>query len=500
MRRVLSLSLIAAASLLLSACSDGAEPEPGAQGIPAELRAIMSANRASALPPLRADFDKAAQRLLTPGLTLEGDLGVRSDIDGAPGPGGGTGSDPMGALLSHAQIAEEIDFLFRLLRYAYAGYQYFGGDAVFLPMRDAMLERLAAMPDPLPVFSYLHDILAPALRREIADEHFSIGNVTIGARWHALRMSDEHVLRRDRSGFVVEIDGSLHRVVETARMDGRAADGILPTITREGEFAHAFGLFAAEDDWGARALSVLLENDATGERSSIIVDLPRAPNYRPESRPLIYAREESGIAIVESRNLRPTDSGSNGMFHRQGASLRGARAAVLDLRGNSGGSAELARNWIAGFTGRRPAGFAFAGFWLRSASNGGGAGRPGFPPAWEPSARPPAGLQTLPNDGLLIVLTDSNTASAGDLFVGYLRELENVLFVGANTAGVLVTGRVISRTLPNSGLPVAFGATLNLRPDFSQFEGVGFLPDLWAPPGESLERALAFVERYGLNR
>jgi len=54
--------------------------------------------------------------------------------------------------------------------------------------------------------------------------------------------------------------------------------------------------------------------------------------------------------------------------------------------------------------------------------------------------------------------------------------------------------------LPHSGLDIIFSTYMNLRPDLSLFEGVGFLPDLWVPPVESLDRVLAFVERYGLNR
>ena len=108
--------------------------------------------------------------------------------------------------------------------------------------------------------------------------------------------------------------------------------------------------------------------------------------------------------------------------------------------------------------------------------------------------------ELIPNDNLLIVLTDGMVASAGDMFVGYLRQLENALFVGANTMGALVTGGTESATLPRSGLNVTFGTRLSLRPDLSQFEGIGFMPDLWVPPRESLERVLAFIERYGLNR
>jgi len=40
--------------------------------------------------------------------------------------------------------------------------------------------------------------------------------------------------------------------------------------------------------------------------------------------------------------------------------------------------------------------------------------------------------------------------------------------------------------------------SLNVRPDLSQFEGVGFAPDLWVPPDDSLNRVLRFIERYGI--
>ena len=94
---------------------------------------------------------------------------------------------------------------------------------------------------------------------------------------------------------------------------------------------------------------------------------------------------------------------------------------------------------------------------------------------------------------------DGAVSSAGELFIAYLRQLENVLFVGTNTSGTLVTGGITATTLPYSGLTLFLGTMLNLRPDFSQFEGIGFMPDLWVPPEESLDRALRFIERHGMR-
>ena len=112
----------------------------------------------------------------------------------------------------------------------------------------------------------------------------------------------------------------------------------------------------------------------------------------------------------------------------------------------------------------------------------------------------PFSREAIPDDSIVIILMDNYVASAGEFFVSILRRLENALFVGTNTFGVYLTAGMDVITLPRSGLEMRIGTVLTLRPDLSQFEGVGFLPDLWVPPGESLERVLAFIERYGLNR
>ncbi|MCL2558797.1 MAG: S41 family peptidase, partial [Treponema sp.] len=277
-------------------------------------------------------------------------------------------------------------------------------------------------------------------------------------------------------------------------------EGALPTLTRDGEPAYAFGVFSADDDWSARALSVALENVATGERVSRVVSLSIILSYMADSYPLYEERRENGVPIVVNRTLDGSliDSVASSSFYRRGADLRDEPVVVLDLRSHRGGFEAPMLNWMDGFGRNSPSGRAFAFFGLLSRSNY--MGSDFLPPLWNrvssraPIARPSVG------NALLVVLMDRNTGSAGDLLIGYLREMENVLFVGTNTRGLLVTREVMRTRLPISGIDFIYGTMLSLRPDFSQFEGVGFLPDLWAPPRESLDRVLAFIERYGLAK
>ncbi|MCL2558629.1 MAG: S41 family peptidase, partial [Treponema sp.] len=252
------------------------------------------------------------------------------------------------------------------------------------------------------------------------------------------------------------------------------------------------------DSWNDYEMSALLENANTGERLSIAIRLRALSDFEGEEI-LFDEFELNGVPVVVNRTLAPElRLGEAGARMREsGAALRGKSAIVFDLRGHSGGVLDPMLDWVRALTGKRPLGRAFASFGLASRTNGGFVGGD---PIWTESVFSTASTQPLPNESLIVVLMDNYIASAGELLVGRLRELENVIFVGANTMGVLLTADLKRTALPLSGIHVIYGAELNLRPDFSQFEGVGFMPDLWVPPDQSLERVLAFIERYGLLR
>ena len=513
MKRMSTIFALAASAILLASCAD---PQPA--GIPAELREIMRAGSEIALPAPHPDFAEIAAGFLTPNLSAETDARVAEVVARQTPPGSLAhvgnlrsieGSAHLSAFLSHEEIAEEIHFLFDLMRYGYAAYQYFGGDAVFLPLRDSMLECLAEMSEPLRVADYLSHLLAPALRSAISDNHFQIHDITIGALAYVAFMSEEHVVRRDGGAFSLRIDGATYRVLETTLANGARVDGIMPTITRDGEFAFAFGHVAAASDRGAWELVALLEDERTGERHSRVVGLSQLGSYATTSQArLSPARDVGGVTVVASRNLQSGRSFADTRreFFDAGMERRDEPVLIMDLRGNRGGRHEFAQSWVEGYASRPPRHeFVFVQHQLESATT------VGMLRALNPAPRIvraplfrrfflPWPREPIPNENLVIVLMDSRTTSAGEVFVGYLRQLENALFVGANTHGNFVCADILRTSLPRSGLSVIFGRHLNLRPDLSQFEGVGFLPDLWVPPGESLERVLAFIERYGLNR
>ena len=516
MRHIAVFPVCIICAMLLASCnrSVGSSAE---LNMPAELRGIMEASRAVALPPRHPGFEEIAAGFLTPAVDAEADSRLAMSIRQRwfqPRPDFPMVYEPcptcgrymlvmdLSRAISREEAADEVRLLFDIMRYAYAGYQYFGRDAVFLPMRDALLERLALPGDPVPLWYYLNELLAPALHGAIADSHFRVHNVEMGAPRYAMRMSDEFVLRRSGDGFVAEIGGAAHAVAATALRDGTPVDAVVPTITRDGEFAHAFGLFARADDPGAREIVVSFG----GERCSRIVRLSPLAGYAPYSRPTLETREEGGIPVVVTRNFSSGEhSGMTRIaFERSGAAMRDEPLAIIDLRGNSGGSRNHVGSWIDNYARERPnRELTFVDYLLSTSTLSAVRRQPMLGADQWSRLRWPDGHSAgefVANENAIIVLADNEVFSAGEYFLGLLRQIDNVLVVGTNTRGALVSSRTTGTTLPHSGFALTFGTSLNLRPDLSQFEGVGFLPDLWVPPGESLERVLAFVERYGLNR
>lgn len=64
--------------------------------------------------------------------------------------------------------------------------------------------------------------------------------------------------------------------------------------------------------------------------------------------------------------------------------------------------------------------------------------------------------EPIPNESIVVVLTDSWIASAAEIFLESLRQMDNVVIIGSNTYGASLTNRTTA-ALPNSLLPLSFG-------------------------------------------
>ena len=412
------------------------------------------------------------------------------------------GSVEVPQTLTREQIMAELDYLFLLLKYGYAGYGYSGGDASFNAIRAGMDARLAAWPDEIETADYVTKLLAPYLRMLIQDKHFVIGGGgtyrIIGTQMD-FYYSEEYFFYKDGEDYRTVIDGETYVL---AAADAEAAC-LVPTLDKDGALAYMPG---AQADASNLALyyALNLTHASTGEALSTDGYM-RAASYEyaldmAKSESKYRLSEVNGVPVLECRSLTPDATDAMDGFPGTAYSLRKADAAVLDLRGNAGGTQVLAARWMQMLTGKsisvgQPLTTNLVTETSRAFVTNGDAGlRPANDSVWTDILNVPKPEQ-LPNKTLLFVLTDGFCVSSGELLTSFARRTENVVIVGSPTAGCAQFMNIGWSYLPESGLMIQFGIELDIQKDLSSFENYGYAPDLWVPPGESLERVMAFLGR-----
>ncbi len=158
----------------------------------------------------------------------------------------------------------------------------------------------------------------------------------------------------------------------------------------------------------------------------------------------------------------PSDTAKQAMAEVVAAFPR-ARAYIIDVRYNPGGSDDIA--------------LAYASFFAKTPT-----------PAFSKSTRTsngytaPTKVMTQPDprsvDKPVYLLTSGFTGSAAEIFTLAMRELPNVTTMGTPTGGGL--SDVLNFSLPN-GWELGLSHQIYLAPDGSAFEGVGIPPDVTLP-------------------
>lgn len=115
---------------------------------------------------------------------------------------------------------------------------------------------------------------------------------------------------------------------------------------------------------------------------------------------------------------------------------------------------------------------------------------------WETGEASP--FERSENSNLLFVLVDSRTFSASEWLMAALRNKDNVIFVGTNSGGGLMSDSAINVVLPSSRINIRCGFSLRFYYDDTVFsEGTGFCPDIWIST-DAMEHTLKLISYYGL--
>jgi hypothetical protein len=415
--------------------------------------------------------------------------------------------------VSLSQAKQDVDLLFRVFRYCYGAYEYFGGDEVFGEAKGAILNDLDALGN---VFKARD--MAIVLKKHLAfikDGHFLINSSTVFESLSYFS-TEELVFAQDREGYFSQVDGEKQYLLS---IDGNTEVEryMKLSISPDGELIYNLGIL------GEKSVRNKIVN-VVFDKITVSLMLDNAAFTQAYDAVPTYSDDWKGkVPVVACRDLTSPETCKS--FISSASRLSSHEVAILDLRGNGGGSPDAVKQWLTAYDSGGLAEYWFA----TSAMSRSGralcyilartmdAGANYFS-LWDTDnsyrnlfmqlyrtginscdiTRENVPLKQLNAEGLLFVLMDERDFSAGEVLLFALRNRENTIFVGTNSCGGLQGGTGQQVVLPNSQINVSYGRDLFFWYDERVFEeGRGFLPDLWVN-GDALERVNALIKYYDL--
>lgn len=415
-------------------------------------------------------------------------------------------------LLSTEKAIEDVDFLFRLLKYGYAGYQYFGGDKRFNSAKDDIIKDIKEKS----VFSRITtgtftDILVRNLSF-IQDGHFAIDNKGLIKRYRYFA-SPKFDFFKDEKGYYTYLEDEKAYLISVNNKD--YTDYLKLSLNDEGKVIYSLGTISSQQNKYIKTYIQLKPINAEEVKDVYVVLIRQDKRYRGKKTPYnVYQKE--GITVIEHRtaSANPSNRKKLEQFAREASKFKDENFLIIDLRGNSGGSDIYARDWVENFTGVSPGNGligcnlvtrtankmllnSFKLFYNMEVSD--------LEPEYQKIfQRTESGWteinyqenKLINNDNLVIVLIGSGVASAGESFVEYLKQLKNVIFIGTNTSGLVNFGNMGMCNLPNSNLEILFSKRITLETDFEFREGKGYYPDFWVNSEKALDLSIKFINNY----
>lgn len=472
--------------------------------IPSDVRKIVLENRQRLFVNINHDIDENPGKYLTLDYDEAVDDSIVETLKNADS------IKRERTMLPFETVEKELDFLMIYLKYAYGAYQYYGGDEVFLPMRDMILNELKEKDSEGASYKDYSYALYRNLSSVIVDCHFSIGNRRFSdeqSHRYFIKNS-EYEFDLKNNVYYTDINGLYYELIS---IDDLAPENMMvPYLNDSGHMVWIIGYPSTTEL--KKSHDIVLYSEKENKLMKEKITLTSSSPMTRETDTMYNEYDLAGIRVVESRRCYPkaNESDMYEVMTEAAVNLRDKNIIIVDLRNNVGGSDGYGIRWLSSLLNQPfegPRGVfcshrtktTYATFGYAHAMT---PDYESFSPAesYESWSGPFIGTSKVyeNKDRVFIVLANQYTVSAGEGFVDYLRQTENTIIVGTNTTGAYSTGNVAQIKLPYSKVKISCGFNLHLEPDLSSIEGIGIKPDIWAPPDASLERVVKFIENYGL--
>jgi len=411
--------------------------------------------------------------------------------------------------ISAKEAQEDTEYLFYLLSSGYSGYGYFRMQGDFDNAKKAILQNLETQSvwSPKDFSELICEYLS-----FVHDGHFWVGHHTYYTHrdfWYDKTLE----LHKTEGDYYFFSDNKKWKISTINERDPE--EFTFPSLNAQGEPVYVLGvLFPIEP--GSLMVKAL---DEQGIENLFDVHLLRSDF---DSMELFSEEHRNNVPIIVLRSFLSVYQDELEKFLRTAESFKDEHYLILDIRGNNGGSTTWPIKWVEAFTGEKPEGKTIDTALISKATLMGKINlyrhysveypevdtykrelnrfeavldsyeKESKTPYWETKGLPET--QQIPNETTIIVITDREVASAGEMFIDYLRQMENVIVIGENTAGVTVFGEISRHQLHNSKLFVQLPCRLFLPVGSEIKEGEGVTPDLWVPSIRALDYTLKAIE------
>ncbi|WP_425445847.1 S41 family peptidase [Dethiothermospora halolimnae] len=428
--------------------------------------------------------------------------------------------------ISKENALEDTEYLFKILKYMYGGYGYYGGDEIFNQAKKQVINSINAKEE-LSV-NDLKTIFYEELSF-ITDGHLAIGRIHINKK-HRLNYycNQEIEIKQNNKGFYFTKDNK-KRYLKSINKDEKVEKYLKLAINENGELIYYIGLL--QNDKKAK-LSLQIEYNLDSERKKDVIKLAKAKRKVHRNPTAFEQKTVEGIPVLICRRLDDKrEENTLKYFVETGSKLKNEEVFIIDLRGNGGGSDIWCNFWYENYIGHPPktgksSMKRYSKLYLQAQKN---IQDINIEPLLEKYDMPRLNEEVekyygpkvealknkayddwkvevedskwVNNDNIIFVLVDKGVASSGEIFIEHLRTLDNVVFVGTNTAGYHDVSDLQNVYLPNSNLNVYLGAGLDMNKYPPYFiDGVGFEPDIWLDNEDMLDRVIKLYNRYNFKQ
>lgn len=391
-------------------------------------------------------------------------------------------------ILSYAEMEEDVDLYFRVLRSQWGAYYYWGGNEVFNEVREAIIEKYQSCEtiNTSDLTLTMHKAL-----EFIKDGHFQIGT---GKEAHFLQAEDIYwffysndIFYLDEFGYYYDIEGQRYYYL--------GCDNEYVSIQRrlfaDGTLAYGLVQFAPRKQIHSEDTITL-----SADNSEVIktINWIESKPYSEDSlrNPDFKLLKSGATTFIQLRSFDERWKDQLVDFQSSGSKIRGTDLLLFDIRSNGGGRSKYFNDWFKAFTGSnvddRRANARRTGALNESSSRNG------------ESYRFSESQGTITSNSIpILVLVDNNCGSSGESALLGLRSLRNSIVIGTNSSGCATFGNVKNYVLPNSGIHFVYGTDLRCFSNHMEnIDGKGFLPDIWCDPAMSVEAICNMIIKYGV--